>query len=53
MKTTLTVVLLLFVAIFAVIAYFCVRGYQKRQLWLALTGYMLGKPSGPSAMIEK
>ena len=34
---------LLDVAVFALIAYFCVRGYQKRQLWLALVGHLLGK----------
>lgn len=31
------------VAIFALIAYFCVRGYRERQLWLALTGHLLAK----------
>jgi len=35
--------IVLHIAIFALIALFCVRGYQKRQLWLALVNHLLGQ----------
>jgi len=36
-------VIVLHIAVFALIAFLCVRGYQKRQLWLELANHLLGK----------